>query len=273
MSGNHLDVPGASLYYETKGTGPLLLMIPGANGTTSSFIPVSQYLSKQFTVVLYDRRGFSRSKLVGEQDYDRRLETDADDASRLIQHLSDQPAFVLGSSSGAIVSLKLLLRHPSLVRVLIPHEPPAVSLLGEPDASNWKAFFREVYDTYRQEGVQQGMQKFAARLMNEQEAANLKQRVAPNSGDEDAARNYVYWFEHELRQYSSATFDVTALAGFRERLVILGGKESCHQLPYQIGKVLAEKLGLEVVEVPGGHVGYASHAEQFAQDLVRTLNL
>jgi hypothetical protein len=30
------DVPGARLYYETYGRCPLMLMIPGANGTATS---------------------------------------------------------------------------------------------------------------------------------------------------------------------------------------------------------------------------------------------
>jgi hypothetical protein len=40
-----------------------------------------------YTVVTYDRRGFSRSYLEGPQDYEHRLETDADDVRSLIEHL------------------------------------------------------------------------------------------------------------------------------------------------------------------------------------------
>ena len=32
-----LDVPGARLYYETHGGGPLMVMVPGATGTADSF--------------------------------------------------------------------------------------------------------------------------------------------------------------------------------------------------------------------------------------------
>jgi acetyltransferase/esterase len=31
-----LQVPGARLYYATHGSGPLMLMVPGANGETES---------------------------------------------------------------------------------------------------------------------------------------------------------------------------------------------------------------------------------------------
>jgi pimeloyl-ACP methyl ester carboxylesterase len=62
-----LDVPGARLYYETHGSGPLLLLIPGASGTVGGFAG-GEHLAAQYTVVAYDRRGFSRSRLAGPQD-------------------------------------------------------------------------------------------------------------------------------------------------------------------------------------------------------------
>ena len=95
-----LDVPGARLYYETVGRGPVMLMVPGANGSADPFKGVAEHLAAHYTVVTYDRRGFSRSQLDGPQGYDHRLETDADDVRRLIEHVSDEPATVFGASSG-----------------------------------------------------------------------------------------------------------------------------------------------------------------------------
>src|SRR3954469_10748811 len=108
-----LEVPGARLYYEAHGSGPLMLMVPGANGAADGFKIVTEHLAAHYTVVTYDRRGFSRSQLDGPQDYDHRLETDADDVRRLIERLSDEPATVFGASSGGVVVLELLTHHPS----------------------------------------------------------------------------------------------------------------------------------------------------------------
>src|SRR5262245_14383550 len=74
-----LEVPGARLSYETHGSGPVMLMVPGATGSAYSFQGVAAHLPAHYTVVTYDRRGFSRSQLDGPQDDDHRLETDADD--------------------------------------------------------------------------------------------------------------------------------------------------------------------------------------------------
>src|SRR5215470_4662696 len=101
-----LEVPGARLYYETHGSGPLLLMVPGANGTAYVFSTVAEHLAAHYTIVTYDRRGFSRSCLEGPQDYEHRLETDADDVRRLIEHLGDEPATIFGSSSGGVIILE-----------------------------------------------------------------------------------------------------------------------------------------------------------------------
>ena len=121
-----LDVPGARLYYETRGSGPLMLLIPGANGDANGFPPLADVLAADFTVVTYDRRGYTRSALLGAQDYARRLETDADDARQLIQYLSDEPAVVFGTSSGGIIALQLLIDHPQVVRALVSFEPAAM---------------------------------------------------------------------------------------------------------------------------------------------------
>src|SRR5260370_33524 len=92
-----LKVPSAQLFYEVSGSGPLLILIPGASGVGEVFRQVAHELISRYQVVTYDRRGFSRSHLVGPQNYDHRLSTDIDDVRRLIEHLTDQPVTVFGN--------------------------------------------------------------------------------------------------------------------------------------------------------------------------------
>jgi hypothetical protein len=51
-------MPGARLYYETHGHGPLMVMIPGARGVSDSFRMMATHLVEDYPVALYDRRGF-----------------------------------------------------------------------------------------------------------------------------------------------------------------------------------------------------------------------
>lgn len=58
-----LRVNGATLHYEVRGQGPLLLLIPGGTGGAASLATVAADLADTYTVVTYDPRGMSRSRL------------------------------------------------------------------------------------------------------------------------------------------------------------------------------------------------------------------
>ena len=60
-----LHVPGAQLHYETQGSGPVILMVPGATGAANSFSMLAEPLPAYGTVVTYDRRGFSGANSMG----------------------------------------------------------------------------------------------------------------------------------------------------------------------------------------------------------------
>ena len=55
-------VPGATIYYKIRGTGPLLLMLQGGNGDADGTDALAEHLMGRYTVLSYDRRGLSRSR-------------------------------------------------------------------------------------------------------------------------------------------------------------------------------------------------------------------
>ena len=157
MQTRTLEVPGASLYYEVRGSGPVLLMIPGGPMDAAGFAPLADGLADRYTVVTCDCRGNSRSTAEGPKD-DLTVGVFADDAHRLLAAVTSEPAYVLGSSGGASYGLDLVARYPEQVRTLVAHEPPVAALL--PDAAHWRAFTEEIRDIYRRDGVFPAMQKF-----------------------------------------------------------------------------------------------------------------
>lgn len=267
-----LPVPGATLHYETFGSaGPLILLIPGANGTGNIFHTLAQHLAGRATVVCYDRRGYSRSHLVGKQDFERRLQTDADDAARLIGHLSpDGTAAVFGSSSGAIVALELLVRHPGCVSTLVAHEPPSFSVLPEDLRAQATGLISGIYETYRAHGPETAMELFTSSLSNGQEGELM--RRAMDVTRHDTRANCLFWFEFELRQYTRATVYLEALAGGKEKLVLVAGEESLGPGLGPVG-IIAKEVGREVKRVVGGHLGYVTAPEAFAEVLFELLGL
>src|SRR5262249_56579308 len=56
-----LDVPGARLYYERRGTGPLLLLLIGSPMDSTGFAALAGPLAGKYTVVTYDPRGLGDS--------------------------------------------------------------------------------------------------------------------------------------------------------------------------------------------------------------------
>src|SRR2546423_4335943 len=123
-----LRLPGASVYYEVRGSGPVLLMIGAGTADAASFNGIATHLADHYTVVSYDRRGYSRSPL-DDPEEEQCIETHSDDAHRLLAILSTEPAYIFGSSGGAKIGLDLAIRHPEQIQALVAHEPPVMELL------------------------------------------------------------------------------------------------------------------------------------------------
>jgi pimeloyl-ACP methyl ester carboxylesterase len=76
----------------------------------------------------------------------------------LIARCGGGPACVFGSSSGAIVTLDLVTRHPDLVSTAVVHEPPILELLYDPGA--WADRFAGIFATYQRDGLWPAMAQF-----------------------------------------------------------------------------------------------------------------
>lgn len=125
---------------ETVGQGPVLILIPGANGTADIFAGLAKLLQDKFTVVTYDRRGYRHSEMTEPLPEDAknphgtyRFETDANGVAALAKHISEEPVYVLGSSSGAIVAMETLQDHPNMIKKVALHEPPIHTFLANSD--------------------------------------------------------------------------------------------------------------------------------------------
>ncbi|MEJ7839831.1 MAG: alpha/beta fold hydrolase [Thermomicrobiales bacterium] len=80
VTSSTISVPGATLYYEIRGSGPTLLIIPGGPQDAGVFSGFANLLADRYTVVTYDPRGNSRSP-VEDTSADQRVELHADAGS------------------------------------------------------------------------------------------------------------------------------------------------------------------------------------------------
>lgn len=262
---DYLRVPGAILYYEIRGTGPLLLMLHGGSGDAGGFDAVADLLAKSYTVVAYDRRGLSRSKL-DDPKCEQTVEIQTDDAYRLLNALDLGSANIFGSSSGAVVALDVVARHPGLVRTVVAHEPPAHYLL--PDAEALKRQHDELVDVYHRDGIVPAMRKVVTELAGV--AAVSRYGADTTVQRTKSPANAIFLFEHEFPMISKYRLDFAALKKAGTRIVIAGGTGK--QYPaYRSAAAIAEIFGSSVVEFPGHHGGYGSHPKEFAERLAEVL--
>jgi pimeloyl-ACP methyl ester carboxylesterase len=260
-----LDVPGAKLHYEVSGSGPLIVFVAGARGEAAGFAPIAPCMARDHKVLIYDRRGFAGSPLDGPQDHDVRIQTDASDVARLIEAEGAGPGIVLGSSSGALVALQLLSDHPNAVAKLLAHEPPALTRLPPEDYERHVAEGLDMYQTYRSAGLMAALGPFIQQVMSDSDRRTLGE-MAAHGDPAQMARGFDYWFEHELRQYPVTRFDDDKLTA-GDKLTFLVGEDTEQSYARVLAESFARQLGVRCERVPGGHLGYATYPEAFADRL------
>jgi pimeloyl-ACP methyl ester carboxylesterase len=121
-----VEVNGVRLYYELYGHGEPVVLVHGSwvDGTAWRF--VTSGLAETFRVLVYDRRGHSRSERPESQGS---VGEDGDDLAALVESLALAPAHMITSSFGGTIALRLAARRPDVFRSLACHEPPLWGLL------------------------------------------------------------------------------------------------------------------------------------------------
>jgi acetyltransferase/esterase len=274
MKAQTLQLPGATLYYEMRGSGPVLLLIAGGAADAGAFEDLASLLAHDYTIVTYDPRGNSRSPLDGPPE-DQQIEVHSDDARRLLETVADGPAAVFGNSSGAIVGLDLVARHPTRVSRLVAHEPPMLEVL--PDVARWRAFHDEVYETYQREGAESAMHKWAVGVgldfAGPPPGIELPPHVAAMM--KRISGNWDLFFAHEMLPFTRYVPDLPRLSAHKDRIVLAGGHDSreqlAGQLAYRPAALLAEHFSTQMVDFPGDHGGYAAQPAAFAAKLREVL--
>lgn len=260
-----LEVPGARLYYEVQGSGPPLMLV-GHPMDTSGFATVASLLAGDFTVVTYDPRGFARST-IDDSGQDAEPDLLADDVRRVLEAVGNGPAHVFGSSGGAVTGLALVCRYPHHVTTLIAHEAPLALTL--PDAERARADIQEIYDVYRSSGMGPAWQKFASFTgMAMGPPGADAERGAPSA---EAVATSDRFFRHGLLPIALYPPDFTALRAAPTRIVVGGGTTSKGEFARRTAEALARRLDTPLTDFPGGHAGFITDSEEFADVLRRVL--
>jgi pimeloyl-ACP methyl ester carboxylesterase len=245
-------------------------MMPGGPADATAFRSIAGHLAPNYTVVTYDPRGLSRSKLESPLDEERIVEVFADDVHRLLATLTREKADVFASSGGAVIALELAARHPEQLNTVVSHEPPSPTLQSKP--AYVRATMEQIATTYRTAGIGPAVQIFSD-LVGGGPPPAPEGEPTPEMR-EDMGRmqgNMDLFFGPYMLAIARYEPDYAALRTASCRIIAAVGDKSRGELAHDGGLGLAERLRMQAVVFPGDHGGFQSHPAEFAARLREVL--
>ena len=163
--GQHIRVDDVSIFCETFGAGPPVLVLHGGLGYIEDMSFQIMALAKSHYVIAVDSRGHGRSTGAnGPLSYSLM----SDDMVKVLDSLKINRVDAVGWSDGGIIGLDLAIRHPERIRRLVAisanynpdglgytpsvEEVPRIALrywLLAPNPAQWPDLYRNVFAMWR----------------------------------------------------------------------------------------------------------------------------
>jgi pimeloyl-ACP methyl ester carboxylesterase len=143
------EVNGTRLHYETKGRGPVVVLIHGGLVDSRQWDDQMTPLSQKFRVVRYDLRGYGRSEAPSGTF------SHIDDLHALLDFLGVERASVVGLSLGGVVAADFALEYPQRVERLVLC---GAGLRGDPQPTDPQSL--EAYRVGARDGAEQYFDAF-----------------------------------------------------------------------------------------------------------------
>jgi pimeloyl-ACP methyl ester carboxylesterase len=198
------------------------------------------------------------------------------DAVAVLRTNEFERAMVFGTSGGATIALDIADRHPETVEALVAHEPPVPRVL--PDAEDVLAEYDKMECVLDTEGWQEAFKVFLAfnRLTPPDSPAALTAVLEPESvlppGPlldlmKRQASNWEYMMRFEVPSFIDYVPDLRRISQNRTKIVLSAGVETRGQYFHRTSEAIAERIGAEFVEFPGGHSGAFEVPREFSEKL------
>lgn len=255
-------VNGVRLHYDLVGAGPPLVLVHGSWSDGTGWDLVLPVLTQRFHVLVYDRRGHSRSERLPTQGS---TTEDVEDLAALVTHLGLGPVHVVGSSSGAAIALRLAARHPEMVRSVIGHEPPLYGpFLDDPVQGS---LMREALNRFTAvvNSLEAGETEAGTRLFVEtySHGPGGWDRIPPDR-QQIMLANAPTWID-EMRDPGAWSVDIASLAAIPHLILLTYGDQSLPFLPAVVSNLSDVLPNVQTKLIAGaGHVPAGSHPEEYA---------
>jgi len=264
------EVNGVRIYYELHGEGDPLVLVHGSWTDATGWGLVAPGLAESFRVLVYDRRGHSRSE---RPDAPGSVDEDGDDLAALLEALELAPAHVVTNSYGGNIALRLAIRRPDVFRWLSCHEPPLWGLL-EGDAES-EAMLEQGARSLESVGrrIAEGDHEGAARQFVEEVAfgPGAWENELPPEVRAIMIQNAPTFLD-ELRDPAQLSVDEEALARLEVPVRLTEGSESPPVFPRVLERLaeLIPAVARETIE-GAAHVPHQQAPERYVEVTTRAV--
>lgn len=235
---------------EKTGEGENLLLIHGSICDSTYFDGAKEYLKRNFTVITYDRRGYTESPYMLGGDYS--ISTQASDAAAVIEACGGS-ALVAGCSAGGVIALELARKYPQLVKKLFLHEPPIA--VREDHREEFFAWGKKLRDFADEKKLAKALSCFVSAIGGA-DSRGVKRSLEEQKRDLDTLPALLYGELDDIINYLP---DETKKISLEMPCTVAMGEKDTEGLFHQTSPTVAEMLGAELLRVPGYH--------NFAHDL------
>ena len=245
------------IFSRAEGKGEELLMIHGIISDSSFFAPAAEYLTDDFRVITYDRRGYGAS----EDGEDHSVFAQASDAARVLEEHSASPAWIVGNSAGGLIAVELALSRPELVRGLILVEPSLV--FDEASRDLIAAWNAELNGYVRERRIKKALPAFS-RVMGMPEGHSTGGTMEEMRRTLANLSAFMYGELNDIQSYRPALDTVKSISCPVRVLITRDGQKSIFAATSKAG---AEALGWRTVLIPGYHNAARDLPREFSDAL------
>ncbi len=250
---------GCRLHAARQGRGPVLLLIHGVACDSNYFKEAAGYLAEQYTVVTYDRRGYSKSEAAEGAEYG--VIQQAEDARAILDAIGCERAIIAGCSAGGIIALELAQRYPDRVEKLFLHEPAVgVETSVQQEIDQWRTDLRQAAEAG----------KMMRALLILMQAMGGMDGNAPGKSMEQQRldlENLKIFLEKEMKDFLCYGKQKTEGISLRMPCVLAIGEDDREGLFSRSGVSVAKYLDCPLLQVPGYHNLASDRPYDFAEIL------
>jgi pimeloyl-ACP methyl ester carboxylesterase len=264
-------VNGVDIFYELHGAGEPLVLVHGSWADTTQWDLVLPGLAATCQVLVYDRRGHTRSERLEAQGS---IDEDGDDLAGLLEIVALAPAHVVTNSWGGNIALRLACRRPELFRSLTCHEPPLWGLLAnDPDSQAILSLGTESLVAVSSRIAAGDHEGAARQFVDEVAFGRGAWDNQPPEVKEMFVRNAPTYLD-ELRDPDQLTIDPDALPALKMPVRLTQGSESPPVFSRVIDRLesLIPNVARETIQ-GAGHVPHSTTPEAYVQATTRAVRI